>query len=505
MKNITTRFKNFFKRHKVLSIIIALVVIGIIFIAINSRGEEAKEITAVHRADVLQQVRVTGRVEAAEKVDLAVQTGGKVSSIPAKTGKEVKEGEVLLQVSTSDLEIQLSRQRADLAKAKIALAKLAPKTTSTDDLAKAYDDGFNAVSEAFLDLPSTITGLDDILGRNYLSQNSLNIGYGNTALNYRKDAQEKFFVAKKAETDALNKYRNTTRYSDKAAIEGVIVATYDATNMLADAVKSLNILLDYISNKIDPQNQTTELTTDQQSVDTFTSDANTHISTLLEIKHRINDSKLGITDENQDVTSLQFDVDQANLDIQDTIVQIGKRTIRSPINGVVTDVAAEVGETIPSDKTVVSVISSNQYQIKADMPEADIARVSVGSEADTTLDAYGDEEVFKTKVVEINPAETIIDSVATYEVTLQFIEQDPRVRSGMTADITISGERRDNVLVIPQRAVVSKDGQKTVQVVQGDQTVEKTITTGLRGSDGNVEVLSGLNEGDQVVVSSVAK
>ena len=98
----------------------------------------------------------------------------------------------------------------------------------------------------------------------------------------------------------------------------------------------------------------------------------------------------------------------------------------------------------------------------------------------------------------IDPAETIVDNVVYYNVTIEFLNQPDGIRSGMTADITIESNKKDNVLRIPKNAVVQIDGTETVQIVKGSKIENRTITTGLEGND-YFEVTSGLNENDQIV------
>ncbi|MEK7107483.1 MAG: hypothetical protein AAB899_04845, partial [Patescibacteria group bacterium] len=128
-------------------------------------------------------------------------------------------------------------------------------------------------------------------------------------------------------------------------------------------------------------------------------------------------------------------------------------------------------------------------------------QVKLGDEARVTLDAYSSDVVFAAAVTKIDPAETIIDGVPTYKTTLQFLQDDRRIRSGMTANTDIAGAKRENVLYIPGRAIVGKGADKTVTVIEGEATREVKIETGLRGSNGDVEVISGLAEGDKVKTS----
>jgi len=104
----------------------------------------------------------------------------------------------------------------------------------------------------------------------------------------------------------------------------------------------------------------------------------------------------------------------------------------------------------------------------------------------------------------IDPAETIIEGVPTYKTTVEFLLPDERVRSGMTANMDIIGERRSNVIAVPQRAVFTRGSEKFVRILgaDGKTSNEQKVETGLRGSDGNIEILSGLNEGERVVIFS---
>lgn len=492
--------KEFLIKHKY-SIPITLVILAVIggIILISGNKKSTQEFVTAKRLAIVQKIDVTGRVVPAQEVALAIESGGTVSSISTSVGQQVSIGQTLLRVDSSDLQIRLGRQQAALEKAKITLAKQEPKTTSKDDLVKAYEDGFNAVADAFLDLPGIITGLDNILDHDYLLSNSIRTTSGEKALDRREIVDRSFYTAEREYRDILKKYQAVTRESDKKTIEALIVDTYESTKVIADTIKTVNNFVDFMEDELE-NNLPSELATDQTNLDSYTDETNSHLTALLDIKDTIEDSQIGIVDENLDITSLKIDIRQAELDIQDTLNQIRDRSIVSPINGTVTNIESEVGETISAGNPVITIISSNQYQIEANLPEADMAKVKIGAPADVILDAYGSDVIFQAKVVSINPAETIIDGVATYKTTIQFVSPDDRIKSGMTADITINGDRKENVIGIPQRAVIIKDEQKVVQVLVGETITEKPVKTGMRGTDGNIEITEGIVEGDKIVV-----
>lgn len=203
------------------------------------------------------------------------------------------------------------------------------------------------------------------------------------------------------------------------------------------------------------------------------------------------------------VASQRASIKSAQAGVNNVGALLGKNTLRSPIEGTVTSVEAKVGEIAPMNAPMITVMSEAEYQIEANVPEVDIANIKIDDVAHVTLDAYGNDVEFEAKVINIDPAETLIDNVPTYKITFQFTQEDEMIRSGMTANIDIMTDKRDNVVSIPQRAVLKKDGDKVVRVLDEDgiNFKEVKVTTGLRGSDGNIEILEGINDGDTVILS----
>jgi HlyD family secretion protein len=188
--------------------------------------------------------------------------------------------------------------------------------------------------------------------------------------------------------------------------------------------------------------------------------------------------------------------------VQNIKTQLAKTVIFSPINSILTKMEIEVGENASLNVAIISLMSASEFEIEARVAEVDIAKIKINDSAKVTLDAYGSDIIFEAKVVKIDPAETIIEGLPTYKVTLQFIEKDDRLKSGMTADIDILTAQKQEVILIPQRAVISENGDKLVRVLEKGNKVKKVIVkTGLRGSSGEIEIVEGLAEGDKVIIS----
>jgi multidrug efflux pump subunit AcrA (membrane-fusion protein) len=147
------------------------------------------------------------------------------------------------------------------------------------------------------------------------------------------------------------------------------------------------------------------------------------------------------------------------------------------------------------------MLATDQYKVIIKIPEIDVARVSPNTPVSINLDAYGPDVNFLGTLTTINPAETIVDGVPVYEGTVLFTDKDSRIRSGMTATVTIKIGEKNGVLAIPGSYIrEDKVARKYfVEVVNAEnKIVEREIKQGIRGSDGMTEIISGLSAGEIV-------
>lgn len=202
----------------------------------------------------------------------------------------------------------------------------------------------------------------------------------------------------------------------------------------------------------------------------------------------------------EDIALARAQVQQAQAALELINNQINNDTIKAPIAGIITQVNYKVGEQSGSAKPVIVMIVANNYEIDIDVSETDIAKVKISDPAKVTLDAYGDSVKFAGRVMFIEPAETLIQGVTYYKVKIDFSpDVEHPIKPGMTATAEIVTATRDNVLMIPMRAVLDKNGHKYVRVLYGAEALESLVKLGLAGDGGMVEVLSGVKEGDLVV------
>ncbi len=184
---------------------------------------------------------------------------------------------------------------------------------------------------------------------------------------------------------------------------------------------------------------------------------------------------------------------------------LAKTIISAPFAGVVLDVTTEVGEWIsPSPPgvfipPVVDLIDPETLYVEAPLDEADVARVIINLPVRITMDAFRGRSFPGTLTYASSFVETSQEQNRTLTVEAEFTEQNlpPNVLPGLSVDIEVILDARENVLRIPTYALLEGD---RVLVVQEGKLISVPVTTGLRNWE-YTEIQSGLAKGDRVVVS----
>lgn len=202
-----------------------------------------------------------------------------------------------------------------------------------------------------------------------------------------------------------------------------------------------------------------------------------------------------------DVAALRASVQDAQAAFAQAQENLDKVRIIAPVDGIVSEVISDIGEQVTANSPQVRMVGTSQYDIEAKVPEADIAKIKVDQDAVFTLDAYGDDMKFKGTVTAMDPDQTKVQDAVYYKIRVTVAATDKVVKPGMTSNVTITTGKADDALVIPLRAVRTVTDQKKVRILVDGKPQEKTITLGLKGDEGKIQVMSGLAQGDKVILS----
>ena len=178
----------------------------------------------------------------------------------------------------------------------------------------------------------------------------------------------------------------------------------------------------------------------------------------------------------------------------------------SPITGVVATRDVQLGQIISSGisnvggGTTTMILSDlSRIFVLASVDESDIGQVEVGQAATITADAFLNKD-FDGKVIRIATQGVNLNNVVTFEVKIEVTSEDKALlKPEMTANVAIIIAQKDDVLLVPSEAVVRKAGEHIAEVASGDKKEDRKVKVGLNDMT-NVEIVSGLSEGDVVVV-----
>ncbi|ASJ54058.1 efflux transporter periplasmic adaptor subunit [Brevibacillus formosus] len=189
-------------------------------------------------------------------------------------------------------------------------------------------------------------------------------------------------------------------------------------------------------------------------------------------------------------------VQQAQVSLQNAREQLANATVTSPINGYISSVNGAVGQ-MAGQQPVVVVVNTNPLLVKANLSEADITKVKVGTTVKVNVQSSG--KTIDAKVTAMSP---VMDTqLKAYPVEITIPNPSNELKSDMVVNVTFpsAGESGAKSIVVTRGAVFDRDGKQYVFKLEGDIAKQVEVTTGKSSSD-QIEILTGLSAGDKIVV-----
>ena len=185
-------------------------------------------------------------------------------------------------------------------------------------------------------------------------------------------------------------------------------------------------------------------------------------------------------------------------------------TIYAPISGTVTGLSLQIGSVLTSQSNtsgtataqkIASIQTNASPIVQVNLTQIDTPKVAVGNKATLTFDAFPG-KTFTGKVVSIDTIGSVSSGVTTYPAVIKLDTEVPNIFSNMTATASIITSMKDDVLIVPISSVQTQNEQSVVRVMKNGKMEEVDVETGLTSST-QVEIVSGLSEGDTVVTSTI--
>ncbi len=541
MRKHIHKIKSHIFAHKIISAVVLIAIFGGGYWGyrkFTSTAGEARYLTGkVEKGDIIASVSGSGQVSASMQIDIKAKTSGDVIYVGQASAQKVTTGTLIAQLNTKDAQKSVRDAEINLESAQIALDKLKVQKSSQSlnaDLAKAYDDGFNTVSNAYLDLPGIMTGLNDMFFKSSVGSYQRNVdwyegqvisGEPDKVKLYKQNFLDSYDTATKAYNTSSDNYKVTSRTADVTTIEKLILQTYDTTKLISDVIKNANNYIDFVNDSLQKRNAETPvmINTQKANLSGYTSKTNTHLLNLLSIKTSIKSYKDAFLSGDLDIQSATLTVKQRENSLQDAKDNLADYFIRAPYAGTIAAINVKKSDSVTSGTLVATMVTDKQ-NAEISFNEVDVAKIKIGQKAILTFDAIADLTITGV-VTEMDSIGTVEQGVVTYNVKISFDRQDVRVKPSMSVSATIIIDSKQGVLVVPNSAIKSLPARQAGQT--GRSYVEMFDPPLARSNDGligsvsnllpnkiqvviglsndtNSEIISGLKEGDEIVTRTIA-
>lgn len=511
----------------------------------------------VVRGNILQGVTATGSVDAENQNTYSFNVSGKVISAPEK-GAGFKKGDLLAELDNSagldtikQLESSLLTAEDDISLSKSSLS------TAKINYQKALDSNHIAVQLADLDTKKSQEAAASALLSLENANRSADMAYGSaiSSLENTKDVAnqsvknaqsaldeaERILEAAEADPTTTPAELAQYEYNVKTAKQKLKQAKTEQESSISSAEDNIGSADIQNSDSLDSAQKSYNQAQNEQS-STYWSNLSNLETAAVQIKltqQSINDTDLKLKQAERKVQTAKDDIETAKKDLEDY-------KIYALYDGIVLSCAYKAGEQASQGGSGISIINS-VYIIRSSIGENDIPKIKIGDEAVISLDAYNNTELSGT-VEKIIPVSSVSNGIVTYDVLLKFTDtKDVQIFYGFSANISIITARAENVLYVPIQSVYTENGKKFVDVMAAAQGAEnntksKTSTGQSQGTGSqaqntktqtqgngsqtknsktqtqniskvevttgisdyvNIEIKSGIKEGDIIVTSKV--
>jgi HlyD family secretion protein len=447
--------------------IIAIIVLAILGVASwfgyqeYQKRQKAKDlkglqVVAAGRGDLVATIGATGQVRSNQTAVLSWQASGIVDKVEAKIGDEVAAQELLSSLVTTSLAQNMILAEAELINANKALKDLYDTdlvlAQAESDLAnakKVVEDAQKRVNS--IDNPSSPADIDAAKATVTLAKDQL-------------DKAQKFYKPYKNKPE--NNIIRATLLNRVAQAQ----QKYDA------AVRRLNNLLG---------------TTPDTTVSISEADLDLANAQVFELEKKIEELKKGPDPDDVRAIQARIDAAQATLDLA---------RLKAPFNATVTDVSVKPGDQAVPGTIAFRLDDLSHLLVDVQVSEVDINRVKPGQKVTMTFDAIQDKE-YQGVVSLVDRIGRTVQGVTEFTVTVELVDADENVRPGMTSAVNFVVEQIKDVVLVPNRAVRTRDGKRVVYILVDDETTPVEITLG-SSSDLMSQVLRGdLKVGDLIVLN----
>lgn len=457
----------------------------------------------VERGSIVGSVSGSGAVTADQTLDLAFQATGQVQEVLVKEGDVVVKDQPLAVLDARNLEAQLANAQAALASAQARLKQAQQGNTTPEQLAAVK--AALASAQANYDKVAAGPNQTDLTA----AQADVNSAYA--AYNAATKSSETSGSSLESARALLLKAENAVKQA-QAAYDRIGGATNPNIGQLPQSRDLNNATVDYqkaladynalsTTSGPDSQSRVASALATLQTAKKRLADLQASPDELATVKANLEQAKSNLAKLNApasetDIAIQQAAVQQAEQAVKQAQLNLDNATLKAPFGGVITNIKIVPGSA--SAGPVMTLVDRDPLHVELRLSENDVVQAALDQNVKLSIDSINNWGA-NGKVTFISPVSSISNGVVTYQVRVDFADVDPRVKVGMTSNVDIVVAQKDNVLVVPNSALLPSGSGRVVQVLDAQGKVQDIpVETGI--SDGaQTEIISGVQEGQQII------
>lgn len=466
------------------------------------------QIATVTRGTVSVSISGVGTVRAQQSAEIKWQTSGTVASVSAHIGQQVQAGDELASLDPSSLPSSVLQAQMDLIDAQEALEelkkpqplKIAQAQAALVEAKQALEELLHpsdaAIAQAKLAVIEAQTAVDT-------AQKAVDkLQYGRGSAEAIAAAQAAYVVAQAEVIRLEGEYKqiggDPSEDPRKAQALSVLEA---AKTKLRRALATLNW---YKGERSEEEIETT--LTDLAVAKGQLADAQAAYEKLInpsEVDVALAQAK--VADAQEALDALLAGPSEDELLVAETRVTLAKAALAQanltvPFAGTITNIEVMTGDMVSAGTAAFRIDDLSRLYIDLQVSEVDIPLVKVGQDAIITFDAVAEKE-YHGKIIQVGMVGSVSQGVVNYPVIVQVSDPDANILPSMTATVNIIVAESKNVLVVPNRALQMRSGQRTVTILFEGQQISIPVMVGLMGDSMSEVISDQLREGDTVVLS----
>lgn len=450
--------------QRYLSVLLLTVIVAALAASCSTGGtgnagftfEKAK----LEKGSLSAKIVANGHVLPSRTVELTWKISGQVGDLLVKAGETVTEDQKVAELLESTVPTSIMSARVELTQAQQALEDLQNSRTTAEQARLALAQAQEELTKA------------EQKHAGYIQQTRPVADF------YIDAARAELLMAESEQEKAQNAYDHVAGLPDDAPEKAIALKALATAKQAAQrALGNLNWYLGS-PNDLDVEMATAELELAKARVE----DAQRQYDRL----------KNGVPANELEAAKARVQIAQSTLD---------QMFVTAPFAGVVTNIHAEENDLVQPGQPLLVIEDQSHFYIDAEISEIDVNRIRLDQPVEITFDAVWG-QTYTGKVIEIGTSGMQAQGLVNFPVRIELLDRDDKIRTGMTAVVSIQVEQVDDVLLVPNGAVRVLDGERVVYVDKGGPLpVSVPLVLGV-SSDTMSEVVSGeLKEGDAVILN----